>query len=104
MDLKRIKTSKNTKTATCTSDFLLHSRERARDVIPFGGNPGTFLGQRRNIDTIEDSFNLLFDDEMFHLLQRETNIHIKSKLEKLHAQKEHLFESSKFPYLLETSP
>ena len=55
------------------------------------------------IDSIEDSFNLLFDDEIFDLLKRETNIYIGSKLEKLRDQKEHLFESSKYPYSCEIS-
>ena len=59
--------NKNTKSITWTSDFPTKGRQRACD-IHIGDNPGTPLGAARNIDTIEDA-------------------------------KEHLFESSKYPYL-----
>ena len=61
-----------------------------------GDNPGTPLRA--------DAFNLLPDDQMLDLLVRETNYYIERKLETLKSFKEHLFESSKYPYLGKTSP
>ena len=95
---------KNTKTITWTSNFPLQGRQRACDVLPFGEKCATLFGPANNIDSIEDSFNLLFDAQMFDLLLRETNACIQKKLDTLRATKEHLFQSSKYPYLAENSP
>ena len=57
------------------------------------------MGAARNIDTIEDAFNLLFGDQMLDVLVREINDFIERKLQTLKSFKEHLFESSKYPYL-----
>ena len=62
------KTNKNTKAITLTNDFLTQGRQRACDIINIGNNSGTLLGAARNIDTIKDAFNLLFDDQMLDLL------------------------------------
>ena len=85
------KTNKNTKTVTWTSDFPTQGSQRACDIINIGDNLGTLLGAARNIDTIEDAFNLLFDDQMLDLLVIETNDFIERKLQTLQSFKEHLF-------------
>ena len=87
------KKNKNTKTIAWTSDFPTQGRQRACDIINTGDNPGTILGAARNIDTIEDAFNLLFDDQMFDHLVKETNDFIERKLQTSKSFKEHLFES-----------
>ena len=87
------KKDKNTKTITWTSDYPLQGRQRACDVLSFEEKPLTLLGKARDIETIKDSFELLFSDDMFELLVRETNLLIKKKLETLPAKIEHLFES-----------
>ena len=61
------------------------------------------MGRARDIVTMEDSFELLFSDEMFDLLVLKTNFLINRKLEILRDQKKPLLESSKYPYLRETS-
>ena len=73
------KTNKNTKAITWTSDFPTRGRQSACDIINIEDNPGTLLGAARNIDTIEDAFNLLFDDQMLDLLVRQTSDFIERK-------------------------
>ena len=51
----------------------------------------------------QNKIHLLFSDEMFDLLVRETNVFINRKLEILGVHKKHLFQISKYPYLRETS-
>ena len=97
------KTNKNTKTVTWTSDFPTQGTQRDSDIINIEDNPGTLLGAARNTDTIDDAFNLLFDDQMLDLLVRKTNDFIERKLQILNSFKERLFESSKYPYLGKTS-
>ena len=94
------KTNKNTKAISWTSDFPTQGRQRACDIINIGDNPGTLLGAARNIDTIENKLNFLFDDQMLDLLVSETNNFIERKLQTLKIFKEHLFETSK----VKTSP
>ena len=72
-------------------------------MIPDGNNQNKLLGRARDIVTMEDSFDLVFSDEMFDLLVLKTNFLINRKLEILRDQKKPLFESSKYPYLRETS-
>ena len=98
------KRNKKTKTITWISDFVTQGRKKACDIINIGDSRGTLLGAARNIDTIEDAFNLLFDDQMLDVLVRETNDFIDRKLQTLKSFKEHLFESSKYRYLGKTSP
>lgn len=66
------KKDKNTKTITWTSHFPLQGRQRTCDVIPYSYYSLTFFDKARDIFffvPIEDSFDLLFSDEMFdHLL------------------------------------
>ena len=83
------------KTIIWTSNFPTHGRHRAGDIINIRDNPGTLLGAARNIGTLEDAFNLLFDDQMLDLFVRETNYFVEKKFETLKTFKEHLFESSK---------
>ena len=90
------KTNKNTKTITWTSDFSTKGKQRACDIMNIGDNPGTPLRA--------DAFNLLLNDQVLDLLVRETNYYIEKKLETLKSFKEHLLESSKYPYLGKTSP
>ena len=97
------KTSKTTKTITWTGDFPTKGRQRAFDIINIGDNPVTLLGAARSIGIIEDAFNLSFDDQMLHLLVQGTNGFIERKLQTLKSCKEHLFESSKYPFLGKTS-
>ena len=87
------KTNKNTKIITWTSDFPTKGWHRACDIINIGEKPGTLLGAARNIDTIEDAFNLLLDDQMLDLLARETNDFVEKELQTLKNFKEHLFKS-----------
>ena len=102
--LPRSKENKNMKTITRTSGFPTQGRQRACDIINIGNNPDTLLGAARNTDTIEDAFNLLFDDQMLDPLVTETNDFIERKLQTLKSFKEHLFEISKYHYLGKTSP
>ena len=67
-------TNKNTNTITWTIDFPTQTRRRACDIINIGDSTGTLLGAARNIDIIEDAFNLLCDEQMLDLLVRETNL------------------------------
>ena len=73
------KTNSNKKTITWTSDFPTEGRQRACDTINIGDNPGTLLGAARNIDTIKDALNLLYDDQTLDLLVREINDFIERK-------------------------
>ena len=91
------KTNRNKKTITWTSDFSTEGKQRACDIINIGDNPGTLLGAARNIDTIEDALNLLFDDQTLDLLVRETNDFIERKPQTLKSFKEHF---SKFQNIL----
>ena len=70
-------------------------------MIPYGNNPFPLLVRARDTVAMEDSFDLLFGDEMFDLLVLETSLLINRKLGILRAHKKHLFESLKYSYLRE---
>ena len=77
-------------------------RQRQYDIIP-GGNHAILLGRAKHIETIEDAFDLLFDEEMFSLIESKTNEKIRKRTETLTKHKEHLFESSKYPWIKPTN-
>ena len=47
-------------------------RQRQCDIIP-GGKQSILLGRAKHIETIEDAFDLLFDEEMFSLTESKIN-------------------------------
>ena len=63
----------------------------------------TLLGRAKHIGTIEDAFDLLFDEEMFSLIESKTNEKIRKGTETLTKHKEHLFESSEYPWIKPTN-
>ena len=73
-------------------------RQRQCDIIP-GGKHSILLGRAKHIETIEDAFDLLFDEEMFALVESKTNEKIRKGIETLTKHKKHLFESSKYLWI-----
>ena len=53
---------------------------------------------KRKAQTIADAFDLLFDKDMFSLIETKVNEKIK-RIEALTKHKENLFESSKYPWI-----
>ena len=76
-------------------------QQRQCDIIE-SGKHSFLLGRAKHIETIEDAFDLLFDEEMFSLRESKVNENIKTRTETLTKQKEHLFESSKYPWIKPT--
>ena len=76
--------------------------QRQCDIIP-GGKYSILLGRAKHIETIEDAFDLLFDEEMFSLIESKTNEKIRKRTETLTKHKEHLSESSKYPWIKTTN-
>ena len=91
------KSSKNTETIHWRSNPNLRGRQRSWDIINIDDIPGSVDGLARDIETIENAFDLLFDDEMFTLMVTQTNMNIEDKIRKLQ-----IFESSKYTYLKTT--
>ena len=89
------KSSKNTETIHWRSNLNLGGRQRSCDIINIDDIPGSVGGLATNIETIENAFDLLFDDKMFTLMVTQTNMNIEGKIRKLQQNKEHIFESSK---------
>ena len=77
-------------------------RKRQCEIFP-GGKHSILLGRAKHIETIEDAFDLLFDEEMFSLIESKTNGKIRKRTETLNKHKEHLFESSKYPWIKPTN-
>ena len=96
------KSSKNTETIHWRSNLNLRGRQRSCDIINIDDISGSVGGLARNIETIANAFDLLFDDEMFTLMVTQTNMNIEDKIKKLQQNKEHIFESSKYTYLKTT--
>ena len=61
---------------------------RLCDIIP-GGKHSILLGAAKHKETIEDDFDLLFDEEMFSLIESKTNEKIRKRTETLTKHKEH---------------
>ena len=96
------KSNKSTKKIIWDSETpAVGGRQRSCDVT--NNNPRTLRGKALRIETIHNAFSCFFDDKMFELLLTETNKKIREKLITLSRCKEHLFESSKNPYLKQTS-
>ena len=76
--------------------------QRQGDIIP-GGKHSILLGRAKHIETIEEAFDLLFDEEIFSLIESKTNEKIRKRTETLTKHKEHLFESSKYPWIKATN-
>ena len=51
-------------------------RQRQCDIIP-GGKNSILLGRAKRIETTENGFDLLFDEEMFSLTESKTNEKIR---------------------------
>ena len=52
---------------------------------------------------MEEVFDLLFDVDIFSLIETRTNEKIRKRIEVLTKHKEHLFESSKYPQMKPTN-
>ena len=65
-------------------------QKRQCDIIP-GGKHSILLGREKYIEAIEDAFDILFDVEMFSLIESKTNEKIRKRTEALTKHKEHLF-------------
>ena len=99
----RPKSNKAAEKIFWSSDVLSCSgRQRQCDIIP-SGKLSILLERAKHIETIEDAFDLLFDEEMFSLIESKVNEKIKTRTEALTKQKEHLFESSKYPWIKPTN-
>ena len=97
------KSNKATENIFWSSDIPSFSgRQRQYEINP-GGNHAILLGRAKHIETIEDAFDLLFDEEMFSLIESKTNEKIRKRTETLTKHKEHLFESSMFPRIKPTN-
>ena len=71
------KSNKATKKIFWSSDVPSCSgRQRQCDIIP-GGKNSILLGRVKRIETTEDAFDLLFDEEMFSLTESKTNEKIR---------------------------
>ena len=82
-----------------SSDVLsCFGRQRQCDIIP-DGKHWVLLGRAKHIETIKDAFDLLFDEEIFFLIESKTNEKIRKRTETLTNLKEHLFESSRYPWI-----
>lgn len=81
---------------------LTTGRRRQSDVIC--GQVSCLKGTARDMNSVEDCFNLFFDDAMFNLVVDKTNILIIEHLNNLREYKQHIFESSKYSWLEETYP
>ena len=73
------------------SNLNLRGRQRSCDIINIDDIPGSVGGLARNIETIENAFDLLLDNEMFALMVTQTNMNIKDKIRKLQQNKEQIF-------------
>ena len=60
-------------------------------------------GAARSVETIQDCFDLFFDETSFERIVTKTNMRINRRLDKLREHKKHIFESSKYSWLKETS-
>ena len=76
----------------------MSGQQRQCDIIP-GGKHSILLGRAKHIERIDDAFDLLFDEEIFSLIESKTNENIKKITETLTKHTEHLFESSKYPWI-----
>ena len=62
------KSNENTEAIHWRSNLNLRGRQRSCDIINIDDIPGSVGGLARNIETTENAFDLLFDDEMFTLM------------------------------------
>ena len=69
-------------------------RHWLRDVIA-GDRLIILLAEAIKIGTVDDAFDLLFDKDMFSLIETKTNHKKRKKIEASTKHKEHLLESSK---------
>ena len=60
-------------------------------------------GAAQSVETIQDCFDLFFDETSFERIVTKTNMRINRRLDKLREHKKHIFESSKYSWLKETS-
>ena len=93
------KSKKVTKKIFWTSDNSPNNGwRRLFDVIPTGRH--TILFEIAiNMETTEDAFDLLFDKDMLSFIEIKKNEKIRKRIEALTKHKEHLFESSKYPWI-----
>ena len=96
------KNSRQTETIQWNSDLQLHAgRQRTANVIR--GPVLALRGAARSVETIQDCFDLFFDETIFERIITKTNMRINRHLDKLREHKKHIFESSKYSWLKETS-
>ena len=97
------KSNKATEKILWSSDVPSCSgRQRQCEIIP-GGKYSILLERAKHIETIQDAFDLLFDEEMLSLIESKTNEKIIMRTETFKKYKEHLFESSKYPSIKQTN-
>ena len=96
------KNSRQTETIQWNSDLQLHAgRQRTANVIR--GPVLALRGAARSVETIQDCFDLFFDETIFERIITKTNMRRNRHLDKLREPKKHIFESSKYSWLKETS-
>ena len=96
------KNNRQTETIQWNSELQLYSgRQRAANIIR--GPVLALRGAARSVETIENCFDLFFDDSICDRIVSKTNLRINRHLEKLREHKEHIFESSKYTWLKETT-
>ena len=92
----------NTEKITWTSVLPEANGRQCRcDVIT--RNVSCLKGIAKNVSTYQDCFDLFFDQSMFELITSMTNIRINEHLDVLRQNKEHMFNSSKYTWLKETT-
>ena len=95
LDIWAQKMKKDIITIKSTSNCEVVGKERAYDFISAGDNPVTLPDLTKNINSIEDAFDLLFHNEMLNLFVTNINANIENKLPFLLQNKQDMFESSK---------
>ena len=96
------KNSRQTETIQWNSDLQLHAgRQRTANVIR--GPVLALRGAARSVETIQGCFDLFFDETIFERIITKTNMRRNRHLDKLREPKKHIFESSKYSWLKETS-